>query len=358
MAGTIGIAGAGLIGRLMGAELGWRGWEVTLFDADDEQGTRSCSWASAGMIAPSCEMESAEPEVSLLGTEALKAWPELAARLDGPVDLRQEGSLVVAHPNDRRELERLQGKIEGGAPHPEFMRVLDAGEVRELEPGINSQFDAGLFMSFEGQVDNRLVLKALAATLKNQDAIWHTGMEVRGVAPHEISANGKTHRFDWVIDCRGLGAAVELKSLRGVRGELLYVFAPEVELRRPVRVMHPRYPIYIVPRQNNLFVIGATAIESEDSGDITVRSTLELLSAAYTVHTGFAEGRLVETVVGCRPAFPDNRPRIMTEPGLMRINGLYRHGFLLAPVMSKFAATYLEEGALLPGAEHVLEERA
>jgi len=355
---SAGIAGAGLMGRLMGVELGWRGWRVTLFDSDDEQGTRSCTWASAGMIAPAAELESAEPEVVLQGVEALKRWPQLAERLDEPVDFRQAGSLVVAHPDDRGELARLQRKVEAGAPDADFMRVLGADSLRELEPGIAPSFRAGLFMTREGHVDNRLVLKALALTLKHYGATWHAGMPVERVHPHELHAGGEAHAFDWVIDCRGMGAGPDLHRLRGVRGELIYVSAPEVKLRRPVRLMHPRYPIYIVPRREHVFVVGATAIESEDASPITVRSTLELLSAAYTVHTGFAEGRVLETVVGCRPAFPDNRPRVMVEPGLMRINGLYRHGFLLAPVLSHMAVSYLDSGRRAPGAESLWEEVA
>jgi glycine oxidase len=153
-----------------------------------------------------------------------------------------------------------------------------------------------------------------------------------------------------------MGARADLKNLRGVRGELAYVQAPEVHLGRPVRLMHPRYPIYIVPRKEHVFVIGATALESEDYSPISLRSAMELMSAAYTVHTGFAEARVLETLTNCRPALPDNRPRIQVQPGLLSINGLYRHGFLLSPVLSEFAAEYVEQGTMASGAEPVIVE--
>jgi glycine oxidase len=38
-----------------------------------------------------------------------------------------------------------------------------------------------------------------------------------------------------------------------------------------------------------------------------------------------------------RPAFADHRPRIDREPGLLRINGLFRHGWLLAPALAEKA---------------------
>ena len=56
-----------------------------------------------------------------------------------------------------------------------------------------------------------------------------------------------------------------------------------------------------------------------------------LLSAAYSVHPGFAEAHIVETVTNLRPAFMDNAPKVRYKDGLIQLNGLYRHGYLLTP---------------------------
>ena len=340
---TIGIVGAGIMGRMLGLEMVERGWQVTLFDRDNERSTGSCTWASAGMIAPSCELESAEREISALGSAGLEKWRILAERLRPSIGFQQEGSVVVAHPGDHQELQRLRTKVLAASPTPEFMKELGVEELRELEPELSGQFTEGLFMSYEGQVDNRHVLETLARHLDEAGATFHAHTEVTDIQPHVIRTAQGEHRFDWVADCRGLGADEELTELRGIRGELVYVSAPEVNLNRPIRLMHPRYPIYIVPRADDVYVIGATAIESADDSPISVRSVLELLSAAYTVHTGFAEARLLETVTSCRPAFPDNRPRILCEDGLIRVNGLYRHGFLISPMLGQFVRNYLEK---------------
>ena len=49
-----------------------------------------------------------------------------------------------------------------------------------------------------------------------------------------------------------------------------------------------------------------------------------------------------------RPAFPDNRPRIIARKGYIYVNGLYRHGFLLAPVLAELVAAFIETGATDP----------
>ncbi|HEV7462365.1 MAG TPA: FAD-dependent oxidoreductase, partial [Methyloceanibacter sp.] len=151
-----------------------------------------------------------------------------------------------------------------------------------------------------------------------------------------------------VVDCRGLAAKDKLPSLRGVRGERIVVRSREVDLARPVRLLHPRFPLYVVPWGDGLYMIGATAIESEETGPITLRSALDLLSAAYALNPAFAEAEIVLQGAGARPAFPDNRPRIIVAKGYIYVNGLYRHGFLLAPALAELVAAYLETGAMDP----------
>ncbi len=161
---------------------------------------------------------------------------------------------------------------------------------------------------------------------------------------------------DLVIDCRGLAAKDDLPTLRGVRGERIVIKSREVDLARPVRLLHPRFPLYVVPWGDGLYMIGATVIESEETGAVTLRSALDLLSAAYALDPAFAEAEIVRQGAGARPAFPDNRPRIIPRKGYIYVNGLYRHGFLLAPALAELVAAYIETGATHP--EVFLEDPA
>ncbi|MEM7390893.1 MAG: FAD-dependent oxidoreductase, partial [Verrucomicrobiota bacterium] len=307
----------------------------------------SCAWAGAGMLAPGCELETADISIARLGQQSLERWPGIVEALDEDVDLKTNGSLVVAHPGDQGELERLSRQI----TEPGWMEQVSGPRIQELEPQLGNRFSSALFFPHEGHINNRQLLSALAATLHRHRVTWHAGTEVQDVEPGRIKTAETSYSFDAVADTRGMGARPDLSNLRGVRGELIYIDAPEVELKRPVRFMHPRYPIYIVPRRHPRFLIGATSIESEDYSPISVRSALELLSAAYALHPGFAEARVVETVTQCRPAFPDNRPLMQVKDGLLRINGLYRHGFLVSPMLIEFAGAFLATGAIPEQAE-------
>jgi glycine oxidase len=125
---------------------------------------------------------------------------------------------------------------------------------------------------------------------------------------------------------------------------VVVVETAEIALTRPVRLMHPRWPLYVIPRAENRFLIGATSIESEDASGVTVRSALELLTAAYTIHPAFGEAKIVEIGTALRPAFPDHAPRIQVTGDTIAVNGLYRHGFLMAPALAEIVAGYVADG--------------
>ena len=337
MTGRAAIAGAGLVGRLMALKLLQRGWKVELFDPDSREGRASAAYTGAGMLAPYCELESSEPLISELGRDSVEEWRGIIDELARPVALQAAGTLVVAHGRDARELERLRQRT---GDHAE---VVGAERVKSLEPELTT-FRRGLYFAGEGHVDNRQLLTALEQTLLSFSGLRWTRDELA------------VDNYDLVVDCRGLGARIDDAELRGVRGEVIYVRAPEVELNRPVRLMHPRYPLYVVPRADHVFVIGATQIESDHMSGITVRSSLELLSALMSLHTGFAEAAVLETCVNCRPAYPDNLPRIRVSPGRVHINGLYRHGFLLGPRITEIACRVIAGMSIDPPASRIVGE--
>lgn len=347
------ILGAGLMGRLVALQLARAGWRCETFDAGGPDAGGAAARVAAAMLAPLAESAVTEPAVVRMGMHSLERWPQLLATLARPVFFQQNGTLVVWHRQDAPEAARFRRQVEAtthgidGLARPE---PVDAARLAALEPSLANRFTQGLYLPGEGQLDNRELLGALLHELETLKVTmhWHTSR-----VPADFKT-GETGQPDWVIDCRGVGAKDAWRSpesgagskLRGVRGEVARLHAPEVTLARPTRLMHPRYPIYIAPKQDHVFVIGATEIESEDFSPASVRSTLELLSAAYTVHSGFAEARILEIATQCRPALPDNLPAIaQSAPGVLHINGLYRHGFMIAPALLDAAMDILTTGS-------------
>lgn len=310
------VKGAGVAGLTVAWQLYRHGFDITVTDrAPTVAG--GASGLAGGMLAPWCERESAEEPVLTLGRAAAGWWE---AALPGLV--RRNGTLVVAGGRDAGELDRFAGRTSG-------WEWLDGEGIAALEPDLAGRFHKALFFRQEAHLDPRQALSALAAALEEARMRFLLG------------AGGHRGGHDRVIDCTGPARIGRLAGLRGVRGEMLALETGEIRLSRPVRLLHPRHPIYIVPRDGNRFMVGATMIESADDGPVTARSLMELLNAAYALHPAFGEARLVETGAGIRPAYPDNLPRVSEDGDTIHVNGFYRHGFLLAPAMAGEVARLL-----------------
>lgn len=307
------ILGGGVCGLAMATELSSRGAKVTVIDLKDVPGAHACSWWAGGMLAPECEGVSAEPDIVRQGRKAAAWWERHGATI------HKQGTLVVALGRDHSDLATFARRAPAA-------KTLNRDGIGAIEPHLAERFSKALFLPDEAHLNPRETLTTLHERLEQ------TGVTFQGKALGQM------------IDCRGLAARDTLADLRGVKGEMLVVRCRDVTLSRPVRLLHPRFPLYIVPRGDGVFMLGATQIETGDRTRATVRSIMELMNAAYALHPAFAEAELLEIGVDARPAFPDNAPRIRQMGDRIYANGLFRHGFLLAPALARMTADLLLDG--------------
>jgi glycine oxidase len=320
------VIGAGVAGLTTALAFARAGCTVELIERNEKPGS-GCSTVAGGLLGPWCErVENQDPLLQDLGFESIAYWSDVV-----PVAARR-GTLVVASPRDKPELTRFARLTRG-------FETCAAARLDALEPDLSGRFEEALYFAEEAHLEPRVAIAALAGEL--------------GALPHVTScycmdASLARGTVDWTIDCRGLAGRDALPALRGVRGEMLVLSTREIGLRRPIRFLHPRHPIYIVPRARGRFMVGATSIETEAEGKITARSAVELCNAAYAVHPAFGEAEIVETGVGLRPAFPDNLPKILRGDRRIWLNGLYRHGFLLAPALARRVVAVVLDNAYFP----------
>ena len=399
----IGIAGAGLLGRLLAWRLVRAGHSVQVFDAAigpgpvfrsqaPEQGyvPTAAGFTAAGMLSPMAELDNAEPAVAALGWRSIELWRQIVAALPEPRPLLSvQGSMLLAHRGDAGAAQRVLDRLAHAGRSPEWpaghgaATALPMDGLRQLEPAIQGPAQAWLLPG-EGHIDTVATMTALHADAPG--VRWHWGAPVARVQAGEggaalFLANGRVVAFDAAIDVRGVGAGrlapsplwgegggegpaalVGLTPLaptptlpqrrrelphpspllqaregpmpvRGVRGEIIGLDCPGHGLTRPVRLLHPRHRVYIVPRSPARLLVGASEIESEDRSPVSLRSAVELMAAAHSVLPALAEARIVRLDVNLRPALPDNNPRIVHIRGTLAINGLFRHGWLLAPAL-------------------------
>ncbi|QEY50870.1 FAD-dependent oxidoreductase [Legionella longbeachae] len=324
------VVGAGIMGCLLALRLHNEGWQVTVFES--EVSLNNCSNAAAGLLAPMSELDKAEQVIFNLGMESVaKLWQPIINQLCEPIYFRRQGSLILHHPQDKVEWQHFSARIVSKLSNSCY-ELLTHHSLKQIEPELH-HFQTAYYFPQEGQLDNQNLLSVLKKHLCQLGVLWREGVFVSSVYPGKIEIEKQNFMFDFVFDCRGLGAKKTFSDLRGLRGELIWLHAPDVILQRPIRLLHPRYNIYIVPRPDSYYLLGASEIETEDLSSISVHTALELLTAAYYVHRGFSEARIIKTVTHCRPTLTHHQPRIKYAKQFIAVNGLYRHGYLIAPAL-------------------------
>lgn len=323
------VVGAGVAGMTCAVELAERGVAVEVYEQGQGFGPQGCSWFAGGMLSPWCEHEHSAELIAAFGEQSIAWWTQRVPNLG------KRGSLLLAHG-------RHSSELIGFSQRTTRYEWLDAAAIGELEPVLADRFQRGLFFKDEAHLDPRTALQALA------DRLTALGGRVYFGATWTEQSKGE----HLVIDCTGWAARKELRDLRGVKGEMLLLRSRDLTLSRPIRLLDPRIPAYIVPRPGGIFMVGASMLESDDARSISARAMLELLSAACSLHPAFAAAEVLEIGTQVRPAFPDNMPRILWRRDRIYINGFYRHGFLLAPAFARMAADAILQGQRCPQVEY------
>lgn len=305
------VVGAGVMGLCVAQVLTERGASVTLIDKAGAPGPHGASWWAGGLLTPNWDGDPADDVLAQLGAEATAWWD---ARTPS---VHRKGVLVASLSDDDLTLSRYgKRQAAGGA-------LLSGAELASLEPGLSPRINAALHYTEEAHLTPRCALYHL-----------HLGLEPKitfktaTVDPGAAAAKGLT------VDCRGIGAARAFRDMAPVGGEMVMLSAPDVTLARPVRLIGGDVPLSIVPRGDGVFMVGSTMLEGAAEGAIKAGSMLMLLQAACVVDPRFATAEVVEVGVDTRAAFPDHLPRITREGNLIRVNGLHRSGFMIAPALA------------------------
>lgn len=330
---TITIVGAGILGLWQALTLARRGHQVHLIEASETPFATAASQYAGTLLAPECEFPPVQKSVRTIARAGLQVW------LDNFACVERRGTLVVAASSGAGDLKDLAVQSENYAK-------LSGEDISRLEPALGRRFQNGLYFENEAHLDTERALEQVLAAVETAGVKTSFGTAAK---PGALQTGAEI-----TIDCRGMAARDTLDTLRGVRGERMVIKTDAVTLTRPVRVMHLRQSIYVVPWERNRFMVGATMIESEDASRVSVKSALDLLSQAYQLHPAFGEAEILSFTAGIRPAFPNNLPRITVrnDGRHLLVNGAYRHGFLLAPVLAEATADFIATGASHPWLVH------
>jgi glycine oxidase len=354
MSRSIGIAGAGVLGRMLALAFHRRGWAVTLFDRE----TRTTSGdpvPDTGLIDPYLSLTRDTRAVALLGEYATEQWPAWIETLPAPVHFVENGALAVAHPRDAVLLASRLETLANLAPLDDIVTDCAAPDVAHLEPALAGRFARGLFFPLEQHLDPCSLRRALAAAIEAAGIAWIEACPVERVEPRRITSAHGAFEYTWVVDARGRTTDAEVSDLRVMRHERVRVHAPGIALARPVRIMHPREEITVVPQGNDRYVIGSIASDTDPAAPITARALLELLSAAHTIHPGFGDATLLAARAVAVPMLSGGLPRLIPDQGLLSVQGAAAHPWKTLPAVVDIAVSFIDTGEVHPMADGLME---
>ncbi len=351
------IVGGGVIGLSCAWRAAQRGAEVVVVERSGPPA--GATRVAAGMLAPVGELSFGEPELLKLTLAAAELYPGFVAELEGASGLatgyRRDGALHVALDRDEaaelRRVHELQRSLELGA------EWLPPRRCRELEPGLTSSLNGGVYAPGEASIDPRALSATLLAALEVEDGaelLLGTGAEgalldgervagVRTEAGAELRAESVvlatgawSGQADWLPEAAR-------PPVRPVKGQVLELRARDGVVPCTRIVASER--VYLVPRPDGRLVAGATAEEQGFDTAVTAGGVHELLREAYRLLPEVAEMELVEAVAGLRPGTPDNLPLVGPSPvdGLLWATGHYRNGILLAPLAANVVVDLLDD---------------
>jgi len=121
----VAIVGFGLVGRVAALEL-IEHYDITVYERDRQDAQTGAGTLAAAMLAPLAESVICSQAIAQQGLDAIKMWPRLLAKLDDAVFFQQAGSLIVAHQQDRGDLQSFAQRLkplDGHSPYPVDQRM-------------------------------------------------------------------------------------------------------------------------------------------------------------------------------------------------------------------------------------------
>jgi glycine oxidase len=310
------------------------------------------------MLAACAETEPGEEHLFALNRTSQALWPDFAEELEAAsgiaVDLRREGTLVVALNADDRA--RLQHHLEFQHQLGLSLDWLGAAAVRQREPHLSAGLVGALFSPQDHQVDNRKVAGALRIAAERAGAVIRRHAPVERIVVEHGRAVGVViadalHRADIVVLAAGAwsrriaGLPAEARPpVRPVKGQTLCLrMDAGAPLLRHV-VWAP--DVYLVPRLDGRLLVGATVEEKGFDPHLTAGGQLTLLNAAWRALPGIEDLPIEESWVGFRPGSRDDAPILGAGPVecLVYATGHHRNGILLTPITAQTIAGLILDG--------------
>ncbi|WP_223700839.1 glycine oxidase ThiO [Sutcliffiella deserti] len=346
------IVGGGVNGCAAAYYLSKSGKKVLLLEKDLV--ASKASRAAAGMLGAQVEITE-EGALFKIAKESRALFPELQMELKEvsgiDIELVQKGMLKVAR--SKKEAIRLKETILTQNRMGEKTDWIGKDEVFRREPELSGDVVGAMDIPLDGHVNPERLTVSFAKAAINFGATVMEHIEVfsfqeAGNIVQAVETSEGTFTASTFVVAAGawskrvLAGTDLMISAFPVKGECFSVLTARPILTSTIFTES----CYIVPKNNNRLVVGATMIEGTFSDQVTLGGLSHLMKEATKILPGIASATFEQSWAGIRPQTGDGLPFLGKHPTLTNLiiaTGHYRNGILLAPITGKLVVSMVYE---------------
>jgi glycine oxidase len=339
------VVGGGVIGCAVALRLAQAGATVTVIERSTPGS--EASTAAAGILSPQTECGGPGPMLEL-GLQSRKMYPAFAEELKelSGVDVGYLPSGVLICAYDENNLPKLHTTVAWQRAMGLRVEVLSGNQVRDIEPELSPHIVMAGHYPDDHQVDNRLLLRALAIAVERAGVKIQMGT-IRSVVMEKdraagVDVDGTVFRADAIVVAAGAWSALiaglnlDPQTVRPAKGQML-----QLQLGVPV-VSHivGSDEGYIVPRADGRVIIGGTVEFVGFDRRVTADGVNRILGAALRLCPALGGAQITDIWCGFRPYSEGYLPLLGPGPypGLFFATGHFRNGILLAPITAQLVS--------------------
>lgn len=339
-AGSIAIAGGGIIGLSIAWRLAQRGFQVSVFDRGSMGG--EASWAGAGMLAPGGEVD--EPsQLASLAIESRRLYAPFVKELEESsgfaIDFQECGAFDLAYSEAERHVleDRAARQNEIGI----HSKTIGASDLLARVTRVRAEGLFGArFYPDDAIVNPRDVVLALCAAcrrlgvallqecpveealLENDGIVVRTAKQQQSYQALVIAAGA------WSDAIRGVSP---LPAAEPIKGHLIGYQQPE---RTCPAILRHGYT-YLLQRANGLLIAGSSVEHAGFDRSIDRAIVADLRARAALMLPHLSGEAPTESWIGFRPASDSLHAGRWQSDRLYLAYGHYRNGILLAPITAR-----------------------
>ena len=356
----IAVIGAGVVGSLLARELTKYELSVALIESREDVATGASSANSAiahGGFDP--VPGTLKAKLNVRGTQMMPALTEMLG-----VPYRANGSLVLAFSDE--DMASVRALYERGIQNGvEGLSVLDAKELRELEPNVSEQAVGALRCTSAGIVCPYTLATAAAGNAADNGAELLLSSPVTRIDKRDglfyILAGEQEICTRYAVNCAGIYSDEIARmvgddsfSIRPRIGEYLLMDKSEGNLVSHTLFQVPNKMgkgILVTPTVHGNLLVGPTALDTEDkSDDSTTRGGLEFVKKTAMRSVDCLNFRTVITSFAGVRSVPSEEDFIIRfskhDSRFLHVAGIESPGLSASPAIAQYAVELLASAGL------------